>query len=154
MLADKGELEPSLSIAKKILVNWLRQIEGGLPKEIGENWEQCAVVTKDIGWVDITPTNITDHEGVNRDLKDWPSFAKDGIDRARQLAWEKAAKSITNYKGVEGGEDEFTTRKLYNHLAQKQPMNAGALHTIITDGVWYPERANKRWKNEDGLRLI
>eukprot|EP00972_Heterocapsa_arctica_P005296 784713-Heterocapsa_arctica.AAC.1 len=25
-------------------------------------------------------------------------------------------------------------------------MNAGALHTIITDGVWYPERAHKRGK--------
>eukprot|EP00972_Heterocapsa_arctica_P007554 1103624-Heterocapsa_arctica.AAC.1 len=90
---------------------------------------------KDIGWIDNTPTNITDHEGVNRDLKDWQSFVKYGIDRARQLAWEKAAKSITNYKGVEGGVDEFTIRKLYNKLAQKQPMNAGALHTIITDGV-------------------
>eukprot|EP00972_Heterocapsa_arctica_P044774 6606660-Heterocapsa_arctica.AAC.1 len=60
---------------------------------------------KDIGWVDNTPTNITDHEGVNRDLKDWPSFVKDGINRSRQLAWEKAAKSRTNYKGVEGGVD-------------------------------------------------
>eukprot|EP00972_Heterocapsa_arctica_P057674 8507469-Heterocapsa_arctica.AAC.1 len=33
-------------------------------------------------------------------------------------------------------------------------MNAGALHTIITDGAWYPERANKRGKNDDGLCLI
>eukprot|EP00972_Heterocapsa_arctica_P039478 5813171-Heterocapsa_arctica.AAC.1 len=33
-------------------------------------------------------------------------------------------------------------------------MNAGALHTILTDGVWYPERANKRGKNEDGMCLI
>eukprot|EP00972_Heterocapsa_arctica_P042748 6304095-Heterocapsa_arctica.AAC.1 len=33
-------------------------------------------------------------------------------------------------------------------------MNAGALHTIITDGVWYPERANKRGTNEDGMCLI
>eukprot|EP00972_Heterocapsa_arctica_P088575 13060352-Heterocapsa_arctica.AAC.1 len=33
-------------------------------------------------------------------------------------------------------------------------MNAGALHTIITDGVWYPERANKRRKNDDGLCLL
>eukprot|EP00972_Heterocapsa_arctica_P081607 12029265-Heterocapsa_arctica.AAC.1 len=63
---------------------------------------------KDIGWVDNTPTNITDHEGVNRDLKEWPSFVKDEIDRSRQLAWEKAAKSRANYKGVEGGVDEFT----------------------------------------------
>jgi hypothetical protein len=50
--------------------------------------------------------------------------------------------------------DELTTRKLYNKLAQKRPMEAGALHSIITDGVWYPERANKRGTNEDGFCLI
>eukprot|EP00972_Heterocapsa_arctica_P049468 7281297-Heterocapsa_arctica.AAC.1 len=117
MLADKGELEPSLAITKKVLVNWLRQIEGGISEEIYDRWDEYAVYTgiprgpinyfrrimKDIGWIDNTPTNITDHEGVNRDLQDWQSFVKDGIDRARQLAWEKAAKSRDNYKGVEGG---------------------------------------------------
>eukprot|EP00972_Heterocapsa_arctica_P048714 7179218-Heterocapsa_arctica.AAC.1 len=90
-----------------------------MPEEIQYKCEQSAIYTgipggpinyfrrvmKDIGWVDNTPTNITDHERVNRELKDWPSFVKDGIDRSRQLAWEKAAKSITNYKGVEGGVD-------------------------------------------------
>eukprot|EP00972_Heterocapsa_arctica_P049613 7301470-Heterocapsa_arctica.AAC.1 len=30
-----------------------------------------------------------------------PGFVRDGINRARQLAWEKAAKSKPNYKGVE-----------------------------------------------------
>eukprot|EP00972_Heterocapsa_arctica_P010948 1604906-Heterocapsa_arctica.AAC.1 len=60
---------------------------------------------KDIGWTDHTPTNITDHEGVNRDLKYWQSFVNYGIGRSRQLAWEKAAKIIANYKGVEGGVD-------------------------------------------------
>eukprot|EP00972_Heterocapsa_arctica_P073920 10913146-Heterocapsa_arctica.AAC.1 len=33
-------------------------------------------------------------------------------------------------------------------------MNAGALHTIITDEVWHPERAAKRGKNSDGLCLL
>eukprot|EP00972_Heterocapsa_arctica_P093871 13845458-Heterocapsa_arctica.AAC.1 len=33
-------------------------------------------------------------------------------------------------------------------------MNAGALRTIITDGVWYPERAAKRGKTSDGLCLL
>eukprot|EP00972_Heterocapsa_arctica_P020548 3029730-Heterocapsa_arctica.AAC.1 len=61
-------------------------------------------------------------------------FVRDGINRARQLAREKAAKIIPNYDGVEKGVDDF--------LAQKRPLNAGALHTIITDGVWYPQRAN------------
>eukprot|EP00972_Heterocapsa_arctica_P012390 1819215-Heterocapsa_arctica.AAC.1 len=60
-----------------MLVNWLRQIEGGIPDDLFEKWEQYAVYTgiprgpinyfrismKEIGWVDNTPTNITDHEG-------------------------------------------------------------------------------------------
>eukprot|EP00972_Heterocapsa_arctica_P039760 5859474-Heterocapsa_arctica.AAC.1 len=63
---------------------------------------------KELGWVDNTPTNI--HNGITRELSEWPSFVRDGIDRARQLACEKAAKSVPNYKGVEKGVDEFTTR--------------------------------------------
>eukprot|EP00972_Heterocapsa_arctica_P085999 12672356-Heterocapsa_arctica.AAC.1 len=104
MLADKGELEPSLAITKKALVNWLRQIEGGISDEIYERWHEYAVYTgnprgpinyfrrimKDLGWTDNTPSNITDHEGVTHDLKYWQSFVKDGIDRARQLACDKA----------------------------------------------------------------
>ncbi len=79
---DKGELDPGLSITKKVLVNWLRQIEGGISDEVAERWEEYAIrtgnprgpinyfrrVMKDIGWTDNTPTNITDHEGVTRDL--------------------------------------------------------------------------------------
>eukprot|EP00972_Heterocapsa_arctica_P077682 11456331-Heterocapsa_arctica.AAC.1 len=85
MLADKGELEPSLAITKKVLVNWLRQIEGGIPEEIYDRWDEYAIYTgisrgpinhfrrsmKDLGWTDNSPTNITDHEGVNRDLQNW-----------------------------------------------------------------------------------
>eukprot|EP00972_Heterocapsa_arctica_P076573 11295184-Heterocapsa_arctica.AAC.1 len=93
----------------------------------------------ELGWVDNTPTNITDHNEITRELSEWPSVVRDGIGRARQLAWEKAAKSKQHYKGAES-----TTRKLYNKLAQKQPLNAGVLRTIITDGVWHPERAAKR----------
>eukprot|EP00972_Heterocapsa_arctica_P076199 11242884-Heterocapsa_arctica.AAC.1 len=77
MLADKGELEPKLAITKKVLVNWLRQVEGGLPEETIERWEQYAAYTgnprgpmnyfrreiKYLGWTDNTPTNITDHKG-------------------------------------------------------------------------------------------
>eukprot|EP00972_Heterocapsa_arctica_P014826 2185339-Heterocapsa_arctica.AAC.1 len=66
----------------------------------------------------------------------------------------KTAKIMQNYDGVEKGVDEFTTRKLYNFLAQKQPMKAGALRTIIIDGVWYPQRANKRSKHCDGKCLL
>eukprot|EP00972_Heterocapsa_arctica_P104093 15340419-Heterocapsa_arctica.AAC.1 len=76
-------------------------------------WEQYAVYTgnargpinyfrreiTDSGWIDNTPTNITDPTGQTREISDWPSFVRDGIKRARQLAWEKAAKSRPNYKG-------------------------------------------------------
>eukprot|EP00972_Heterocapsa_arctica_P095799 14131181-Heterocapsa_arctica.AAC.1 len=82
MLADQGELEPKLAITNKVLVNWLRQVEGGLPDETAERWEQYAVYTgnprgpinyfrreiKDLGWIDNTPTNITDHTGLTREL--------------------------------------------------------------------------------------
>eukprot|EP00972_Heterocapsa_arctica_P014707 2165936-Heterocapsa_arctica.AAC.1 len=94
-----------------------------------------------MGWIDNAPTSITDHKGVTRELSEWPSVVRDGIHRARQLAWGKAATIMPNYNGVEQNVDEFTTRKLYNYLAHEQPMHAGALHTIISDGVWYPQRA-------------
>eukprot|EP00972_Heterocapsa_arctica_P059112 8716055-Heterocapsa_arctica.AAC.1 len=58
---------------------------------------------KDLGWIDNTPTNITDHHGATRELSEWPGFVREGINRARQLAWEKAAKSRPTYKGVEKG---------------------------------------------------
>eukprot|EP00972_Heterocapsa_arctica_P061296 9037991-Heterocapsa_arctica.AAC.1 len=38
MLADKRELEPKLAIIKHVLVNWLRQIEGGISEE---TYERC-----------------------------------------------------------------------------------------------------------------
>eukprot|EP00972_Heterocapsa_arctica_P017231 2546324-Heterocapsa_arctica.AAC.1 len=59
-----------------------------------------------------------------------------------------------NYKGVGRGVDEHTTRKLYQKLVQKDPMKAGALHTILADGVWTPRRAHKREKNSDGNCLL
>eukprot|EP00972_Heterocapsa_arctica_P065812 9713538-Heterocapsa_arctica.AAC.1 len=59
-----------------------------------------------------------------------------------------------NYKGVERGVVEATTRKLYQTLAQKYPMKAGALHTILADGVWTPRRAHKREKQCNGDCLL
>eukprot|EP00972_Heterocapsa_arctica_P027240 4004563-Heterocapsa_arctica.AAC.1 len=85
--------------------------------------------------------NLESRMGQTRDISEWASFVKDGIQQARQLAWDKSAKSRPNYNGVEKAVDEFTTRKLYKKLSQKQPMQAGALRSIITDGVWYPQRA-------------
>eukprot|EP00972_Heterocapsa_arctica_P063671 9396114-Heterocapsa_arctica.AAC.1 len=87
-----------------------------------------------LGWKDNTPTNITDHKDQTRDLGDWHDFVYDGIKRARQKAWEKSAKNRPNYKGVERGVDEATTRKFYQKLAQQNLMKAGALHTILADG--------------------
>eukprot|EP00972_Heterocapsa_arctica_P093941 13855431-Heterocapsa_arctica.AAC.1 len=86
MLADKGELEPKLAITKKVLVNWLRQVEGGLAEETFDRWKQYAVYTgnprgpihyfrreiKYLGWIDNAPTNITDGQGVTRELSEWP----------------------------------------------------------------------------------
>eukprot|EP00972_Heterocapsa_arctica_P006957 1018827-Heterocapsa_arctica.AAC.1 len=49
---------------------------------------------------------------------------------------------------------KHTTRKCYQKLAQKEPMKAGALHTILADGVWTPKRAHKRQKKNDGDCLL
>eukprot|EP00972_Heterocapsa_arctica_P059949 8842541-Heterocapsa_arctica.AAC.1 len=87
MLADKGELEPKLSIFKKVVVNWLRQIGGGISEETYERWDQYAVYTgnsrgpinyfrremKELGWVNNSPTNITDHNNITREISEWPS---------------------------------------------------------------------------------
>ncbi len=50
--------------------------------------------------------------------------------------------------------DEATTRKYYNKLAQKDPRKAGALHTILADGVWTPQRTHKRQNNSNGDCLL
>ena len=109
----------------------------------------------------MSPTNITDHNGINRDLKDWHEFVSDGIKRARhgikrarQVAWQKSAKGRHNYKGLEVGVDEETTRKYCIKLSQIDPMKAGALHTIMSDGVWTPQRAYKRTKTSNGDCLL
>eukprot|EP00972_Heterocapsa_arctica_P054552 8037387-Heterocapsa_arctica.AAC.1 len=65
-----------------------------------------------LGWKDNTPTNITDHTDQNRGLGGLHDFVHDGVKRAIQQAWEKSAKNRPNYKGVERGVDEATTRKL------------------------------------------
>eukprot|EP00972_Heterocapsa_arctica_P065755 9706034-Heterocapsa_arctica.AAC.1 len=46
----------------------------------------------------------------------------------------RSAENRPNYKGVERGVDEATTRKLYQKLAQIYPMKAGALHAVLADG--------------------
>eukprot|EP00972_Heterocapsa_arctica_P032607 4801733-Heterocapsa_arctica.AAC.2 len=120
LLVDKGEVEPGINIVKKILVNWLRQTEEGLHPQTEQFWEDYDVHTgqvrgpinyfrrimKQLGWVDNTPTNITDHLNQTRNLEDWQGFVYDGIKRARQQAWEKSAKNKPNYKGMERGVDE------------------------------------------------
>eukprot|EP00972_Heterocapsa_arctica_P029747 4381676-Heterocapsa_arctica.AAC.1 len=97
-----------------------------------------------LGWKDNTPTNFIDHNGKPWELDDWRDFVYDGIKRAKQQAWEKSAKNRPTYTGVDKGVDEATTRALYKKMVQKDPMKAGALHTIIADGVWTPRRAHKR----------
>eukprot|EP00972_Heterocapsa_arctica_P107922 15895187-Heterocapsa_arctica.AAC.1 len=100
------------------MVNWLRQTEGGLHPSTDDDLQEYYV-----------------HTG--------QEFVYDGIKRARQQAWERCAKNKPNHKGVERGVDEHSTRKFYQKLVQKEPMKAGALHTILTDGIWTPKRVHK-----------
>eukprot|EP00972_Heterocapsa_arctica_P058111 8573623-Heterocapsa_arctica.AAC.1 len=98
-----------------MLVNWVRQVEGGLHTGTEENWDKYDVqtgqvrgpvnyfrrITKQVNRVDNSPTNITDLTGETILLEDWQEFVYDGIKRARQQAWEKSAKNMPNYKGAD-----------------------------------------------------
>eukprot|EP00972_Heterocapsa_arctica_P101104 14901721-Heterocapsa_arctica.AAC.1 len=55
---------------------------------------------------------------------------------------------------MDRGVDEATTSKYCIKLAQKQPMKAGALHTIIADGAWTPQRTHNRQKHSNGQCLL
>eukprot|EP00972_Heterocapsa_arctica_P087296 12872999-Heterocapsa_arctica.AAC.1 len=87
-----------------------------------------------LGLKDNTPTDFTYHKNQTINIDEWQDFVYDGIKRARQQAWGKSAKHRPNYKGVERGVDEHTSRNYYQKLVQKEPMKAGALHTILADG--------------------
>eukprot|EP00972_Heterocapsa_arctica_P055161 8136471-Heterocapsa_arctica.AAC.1 len=65
-------------------------MEGGISEDIHERWDQYAVYTgiprgpinyframKELGWVDNTPTNITDHNDITGEISEWPSFVRD-----------------------------------------------------------------------------
>eukprot|EP00972_Heterocapsa_arctica_P040348 5944619-Heterocapsa_arctica.AAC.1 len=56
--------------------------------------------------------------GVTREIDDWQSLVYDGVKRARQQAWEKSARNRHNYRGMERGIDEATTRKHYFKFAR------------------------------------
>eukprot|EP00972_Heterocapsa_arctica_P033797 4974198-Heterocapsa_arctica.AAC.1 len=105
---------------------------------------------KKLWWTDNTPTNITYHKNQTRNHDEWHYVVYDGIKRARQQAWENCAKNRPNYKGVERGVDEHISRNCYQKLVHKEQMKAGALHTILADGVWTPRRAHKREQNCNG----
>eukprot|EP00972_Heterocapsa_arctica_P105641 15563826-Heterocapsa_arctica.AAC.1 len=112
LLVDKGEIEPGINIVKKMLANWIRQVEGGLHADTEENWDRYDIhtgqvrgpinyfrrIVKQLNWIDNNPTNITDHMGATREIDDWQSVVYDGIKRARQQAWEKSARNRHNYK--------------------------------------------------------
>eukprot|EP00972_Heterocapsa_arctica_P032617 4803888-Heterocapsa_arctica.AAC.1 len=62
--------------------------EASRKTKVYERWDQYAVYTgiprgpihyfrreiKELGWVDNTPTNITDHNGITREISEWPSL--------------------------------------------------------------------------------
>eukprot|EP00972_Heterocapsa_arctica_P015603 2296970-Heterocapsa_arctica.AAC.1 len=48
LLVDKGEIEPGVTIVKQVLVNWLRQVEGGLALGVEENWEKYDIHTRQV----------------------------------------------------------------------------------------------------------
>eukprot|EP00972_Heterocapsa_arctica_P079268 11684188-Heterocapsa_arctica.AAC.1 len=95
-----------------MLMNWIRQVEGGLHADTTSNWDKddihtgqvrglindFTIIVKELNWIDNSPTDITDHMGVTREINDLQSLVYDGIRRARQQAWEKSARNRHNYK--------------------------------------------------------
>ena len=69
---------------------------------------------------------------------------------ARQREWTKAAKTRKHYKGAEKGVDETTTKRWLTNLKKKNPMKAGALITVLADGVWAPDRAFRHGRRHAG----
>eukprot|EP00972_Heterocapsa_arctica_P030101 4435660-Heterocapsa_arctica.AAC.1 len=47
LLIDKGEIEPGINVIEKILVNWLRQAEGGLHTPAQLNTGKNMIYTQD-----------------------------------------------------------------------------------------------------------
>eukprot|EP00972_Heterocapsa_arctica_P021285 3132496-Heterocapsa_arctica.AAC.1 len=43
LIVDKGDVEPGINVIKKVLVNRIRQIEGGIHPDTAEYWEEFNV---------------------------------------------------------------------------------------------------------------
>eukprot|EP00972_Heterocapsa_arctica_P060598 8938823-Heterocapsa_arctica.AAC.1 len=48
LIVDKGEVEPGIHVIKKVLVNRIRQIEGGIHPDTAEYWEDFNVQTGNV----------------------------------------------------------------------------------------------------------
>ena len=73
----------------------------------------------------------------------------DSVSAARRGLWADAIEHRPNYGGI-SSVDEETSVALYKKKVKVSPMVAGALHTILADGVWTPSRAKVRGKKSDG----
>eukprot|EP00972_Heterocapsa_arctica_P051847 7627105-Heterocapsa_arctica.AAC.2 len=76
----------SLELPESRKLNWLRQMEGGIPQGIAERWQEYAVYTgptrgpvnyyrrkiNELGWQDIGIDSIIDDTGNLIQIDEWP----------------------------------------------------------------------------------
>ena len=74
------------------------------------------------------------------DVTEDEDFALNSISAARARLWAGALEHRPNYGGIKDV-DEVTSVAYYKRKAKSAPMVAGALHTILADGIWTPDRA-------------
>ena len=72
------------------------------------------------------------------DVTEDDEFALDSISAARARLWAGAMEHRPNYGGIKDV-DEVTSVAYYKRKAKTAPMVAGALHTILADGIWAPD---------------
>ena len=158
LVADKGELEPWVSIVKRTVVSWKRRVQAGLPDYVVRTWtdgftaksrvkgpvDYTKRVFGFLGWRTEGGLKIIDHKGHSHEVVKWHNMVPSAVARARQVLWRNNEKFRRNYKGVAKGVDERTTTRYYRKVAKSDQKRAGAIHTVLSDGWWNPDRANKR----------
>ena len=158
LLSDKGELDPWLLSVKKTVANWRKQVVATLPECVIEVWKDDISACKrpsgpvdalkrlfrGLGWRTEGHERVVDESGDGHDVVTWHDMVFKAVKRARQVVWDLAAFKRPNYSGVQRGVDERASTAYLKKLFKKDPQRAGALHTVMCDGWWNPDRAKRR----------
>ena len=92
------------------------------------------------------PAAIKDCGGVTWDIHVWPNFVVEGVEAARRTLWKEAVAGRATHCGIQIVKEGIGA-VLYHKKIKVAPMVAGALRTILIDGVLGP------WRQESGVRV-